>query len=175
MVRLTAECPLISPTVIDLVVNEFNEAGSDYLSNNLTPTYPDGLDVEVVKASTLRTLAEESTDVDEREHVTLRVYRRHEQFKVGNFRDPEGRDNSHLRWTVDNPDDFAFVTYIYQALWQLNSDFDYEDVLYYLEQHPDKSRTDQDSPRNAALNGLNTGLMQLKGSEDQSPVQGSGL
>ena len=175
VVRLTADCPLISPTVIDLVVRQFYAAGSDYLSNNLTPTYPDGLDVEVVKASTLRTLAEESTDVDEREHVTLGVYRRHEQFKVGNFRDPEGRDNTHLRWTVDNPDDFAFVTSIYEALWQLNSDFDYQDVLAFLEQYPDKSRTDQDSPRNAALNGLNTGLMQLKGSEDQSPVQGSGL
>jgi spore coat polysaccharide biosynthesis protein SpsF len=174
VVRLTADCPLISPTVIDLVVSKFHAAGSDYLSNNLTPTYPDGLDVEVVKASTLRTLAEETTEVHEREHVTLGVYRRHEQFKVGNFSDPEGRDNSHLRWTVDNPDDFTFVSSIYEALWQLNPDFDYQDVLAFLEQHPDKSRTDQDSPRNAALNGLDTGLMQLKSSKEKSPGHGSG-
>jgi spore coat polysaccharide biosynthesis protein SpsF len=174
VVRLTADCPLISPTVIDLVVNKFHETGADYLSNNLTPTFPDGLDVEVVKALTLSTLAEETTDVHEREHVTLGVYRRHEQFKVGNFSDPEGRDNSHLRWTVDNPDDFAFVTSVYEALWQLNPDFDYQDVLAYVEQHPDKSRTDQDSPRNAALDGLDTGLMQLKSSKEKSPGHGSG-
>ena len=57
VVRLTADCPLISPAVIDLVVNEFHASGADYLSNTMTPTFPDGLDVEVVKASVLREVA----------------------------------------------------------------------------------------------------------------------
>ena len=54
VVRLTADCPLTSPEVIDLVVNEFHSSGADYLTNTLTPTYPDGREVEVVKASVLR-------------------------------------------------------------------------------------------------------------------------
>ena len=124
VVRLTADCPLISPAVIDLVVNEFHASGADYLSNTMTPTFPDGLDVEVVKASVLREVAQASTDPHEREHVTLGVYRRHETYEVRNFVDPAGRDNSHLRWTVDNPDDFAFVAAIYAALWQSNPTFD---------------------------------------------------
>ena len=163
VVRLTADCPLISPAVIDLVVNEFHASGADYLSNTMTPTFPDGLDVEVVKASVLREVAQASTDPHEREHVTLGVYRRHETYVVRNFVDPAGRDNSHLRWTVDNPDDFAFVAAIYAALWQSNPTFDYEDVLDYLDENPHLHRTDDDSPRNAALQGLDTGAMLVAG------------
>ena len=166
VVRLTADCPLISPKLINLVVNEFYASGADYLSNTMTPTFPDGLDVEVVKASVLREVAEISTDPHEREHVTLGVYRRHEHYSVRNFVDPTGRDNSHLRWTVDNPDDFAFVVAIYAALWQPNPTFEYDDVLDYLSENWHLQRTDDDSPRNAALQGLGTGVMTSRASRE---------
>ncbi|HEY7822477.1 MAG TPA: NTP transferase domain-containing protein, partial [Acidimicrobiia bacterium] len=52
--RITADCPLISPTVIDQVVEAFSSADVDYCSNTLVPTYPDGLDVEIVRADVLR-------------------------------------------------------------------------------------------------------------------------
>ena len=159
VVRLTADCPLISPVVIDLVVNEFHASGADYLSNTLNPTYPDGLDVEVVKASVLREVAEEATDQPEREHVTLGIYRKPEKHVVKNFADPQGLNNSDLRWTVDNPDDFEFVSQIYAALWKSNPAFEYQDVLEYLNTNPQLNRTDDSSPRNAALAGLDTGAM----------------
>jgi spore coat polysaccharide biosynthesis protein SpsF len=160
VVRLTADCPLISPIVIDLVFNQFHASGADYLSNTLTPTYPDGLDVEVVKASVLREVAKVSTDKPEREHVTLGIYRKPEKYAVSNLADPRGADNSHLRWTVDNPDDFEFVSKVYAALLPSNPDFDYQDVLDHLKSNAELSRTDKASPRSAALAGLETGAMQ---------------
>ncbi|MBK9738913.1 MAG: glycosyltransferase family protein [Actinobacteria bacterium] len=157
VVRLTADCPLISPFVIDQVVEAFRASNADYVSNTMTPTYPDGLDVEVVRASVLREVARSATDPPEREHVTLGVYRRHDRYRVENV--IGSRDLSHLRWTVDTPADFAFVTRVYEALLPVTADFDLEDVLAYLEQHPEFSRTDADAARNAALTGLDTGAM----------------
>ena len=157
VVRLTADCPLISPKVIDQVVTRFQQGDCDYASNTMTPTYPDGLDVEVVKASVLQEVARNSTDKDEREHVTLGVYRRPDVFRIANVAGDV--DLSHLRWTVDTPDDFAFVAAVYGELYPAKPDFDLADVLAYLERHPERTRTETDATRNAALAGLDTGAM----------------
>ena len=157
VVRLTADCPLISPAVIDRVVTRFQESEADYVSNSLTPTYPDGLDVEVVKAVVLREVARIATDPPEREHVTLGVYRRHDQYRVENV--AGDIDLSGLRWTVDTPEDYAFVSAIYDELYPQQPDFDLPDVLAYLERHPERGRTEADATRNAALQGLDTGAM----------------
>ncbi len=159
VVRLTADCPLASPSVIDQVIEAFESLGSDYVSNTMTPTYPDGLDVEVVKASVLREVAAIATDPPEREHVTLGVYRRDQAYSILNFADR--RNNSDSRWTVDTPEDFAFVTRIYTDLYPENHAFEYEDILEHLERHPEASRSGEISIRNAALIGLDTGAMNL--------------
>ena len=157
VVRLTADCPLTSPAVIDLVVEAFHASGADYASNTMTPTFPDGLDVEVVRAAVLRQVAAEATDPPEREHVTLGVYRRFERFRIENV--VGETDLSGLRWTVDTPDDYAFVVGVYDEVYPINPDFDVAEVLAYLERHPDRSRTSADAVRNAALSGLDTGAM----------------
>jgi spore coat polysaccharide biosynthesis protein SpsF len=157
VVRLTADCPLTSPSVIDAVIDQFTSSDVDYCSNTLTPTFPDGLDVEVVRAEVLLDVAGISDDAAEREHVTLGVYRRPERYRVANH--AGARDLSSLRWTVDTPDDLAFVTYVYDALYPTNPEFDFEDVLALLEREPDRSRTTADEVRNAALAGLDTGAM----------------
>lgn len=157
VVRLTADCPLISPRVIDLVVDRFESTGADYASNTMTPTYPDGLDVEVVSAAVLREVASITTDPPEREHVTLGVYRRPDRFRIENV--AAERDLSTLRWTVDTPEDYAFVSGVYDELYPQLPDFDLDDVLAYLERHPARNRTEQDAARNAALQGLDTGAM----------------
>ena len=160
IVRMTADCPLISPAVIDHVVEAFDASDADYASNTMVPTYPDGLDVEVVTVAALRAVAAASSDIHEREHVTLGVYRRPGQFSILNVSDPAGADHSDLRWTVDSADDFAFVEQVYAHLLPLNPEFDYADVLAFLEAHPELARTASDAPRNAALDGLDTGVMQ---------------
>ena len=168
VVRLTADCPLISPAVIDQVVEAFHASSADYLSNTMDPTYPDGLDVEVVTAQALRNVDEHTEDQHEREHVTLGVYRRTDRFAIANFRDPSGEDYSDLRWTVDTPDDLAFVEAVYRDLYPRKSSFEYADILKLVEATPELRRTAADSARNAALDGLDTGAMQHQGSAVES-------
>jgi spore coat polysaccharide biosynthesis protein SpsF len=157
VVRLTADCPLASPTVIDGIVAAFHDSGADYVSNTLQPTYPDGLDTEVVRASVLTWAAANLTDPPEREHVTLGVYRRPEQFDVRNVEHDE--DLSGLRWTVDTAEDLEFVRRVYEKLYRENPAFELDDVLELLAQEPSLGRTTMDGERNAALNGLDTGAM----------------
>ena len=121
VVRITADCPLISPSVIDSIVQSFFESNCDYLSNTLDPTFPDGVDVEVIRARALRALARLDTDTHEREHVTLGIYRRPEQFVVRNF--TGNPDLSNLRWTVDSPEDLEFVRWVYTELFYTNPKF----------------------------------------------------
>jgi spore coat polysaccharide biosynthesis protein SpsF len=165
VVRITADCPLISPVVIDSVVNAFftspdKSAKCDYASNTLEPTFPDGVDVEVVRASALREVARTSTDPPEREHVTLGIYRHPEQFVVRNFRGEV--DLSDLRWTVDSAEDLEFVRWVYSELFEANPEFDLTEITALLEVNIEKSRTNSDSHRNAALDGLDTGAMRHK-------------
>jgi spore coat polysaccharide biosynthesis protein SpsF len=157
VVRLTADCPLISPAVIDKVVAVFKASAADYASNTMTPTYPDGLDVEVVKTSVLREVAVRATDPLEREHVTLGVYRHPERYDIANVAGDV--DLSLLRWTVDTPEDYSFVRGVYEELHPGRPDFDVDDVLAYLERHPERTRTTADAARNAALQGFDTGAM----------------
>lgn len=163
VVRVTADCPLISPKIIDQVVAQFHSSEADYVSNTMEPTYPDGLDVEVVTADALRYVHEQTSDESEREHVTLGVYRRLDRFVIENFRDPSGADLSDLRWTVDTADDFAFVEAVYRELFPSNPKFDYSDVLDLIESNPQLRRIDAESARNAALDGLDTGAMKHRG------------
>lgn len=156
IVRLTADCPLTSPRVVDRVISAFGP-DVDYVSNTLMPTWPDGVDVEVVRASALRWVASNSDDRHEHEHVTLGVYRRPQQFRCENVRGD--LDLSSLRWTVDNADDLTFVRAVYAELLLGNQEFDVEDVLALLESRPELTRTSADAARNAALDGLDTGAM----------------
>ena len=159
VVRLTADCPLVSSSVVDRVISAFGPE-DDYVSNTLEPTWPDGVDVEVVRASALRWVAEHSDDPHEHEHVTLGVYRRPDRFRCANVAGDV--DLSSLRWTVDNAEDLAFVRSIYAKLLLVNDQFDVHDVLELLESQPSLSRTSADSSRNAALDGLETGVMKRK-------------
>ena len=155
VVRITADCPLHSPAVIDEVVAAFFASGADYASNTMEPTYPDGVDVEVMRASVLREVAALAVDPPEREHVTLGIYRRPEQFSIHSVKGP--RDLSALRWTVDTPEDLAFVRQVYARL--LPAPFEFDDVLALISAEPGMSRTGADSKRNAALDGIDTGVM----------------
>ncbi|MFM8154865.1 MAG: cytidylyltransferase domain-containing protein [Actinomycetes bacterium] len=157
VVRLTADCPLASPEVIDEVIDVFQSSAADYVSNTMTPTFPDGLDVEVIKVEVLREVASVAIDPPEREHVTLGVYRRNRTYAIGNYSD--SRNNSDLRWTVDTPEDLAFVSQVYEALYPNDCEFEYQDVLDYLQNYPERSRTIRDAARNAALKEIDTGAM----------------
>ncbi len=114
VVRLTGDCPLIDPAVVNEAIALRATTGADYASNTLVRTYPDGLDVEVLRADALRAAAAEAVDPVEREHVTPFVYRRPERFRLAAVVGPESLGE--LRWTVDTAEDLDRIRGIVAAL-----------------------------------------------------------
>jgi spore coat polysaccharide biosynthesis protein SpsF len=135
IVRLTGDCPVADPAVIDAAVEMALTGDYDYVTNATEPTFPDGLDVEVVRASVLETAWREAVLASEREHVTAFVHKRPERFRIGQLRHPV--DLSHLRWTVDEPDDFELITRFYERLYPRNPAFSWGDVLELTRHDPE--------------------------------------
>lgn len=133
ILRLTADCPLTDPAVIDACVERLAETGADYVSNDLERTYPRGLDAEVMTAATLNTAWREAATAHEREHVTPFIYNNPGRFRLAAIR--QDRDDSGLRWTVDTPDDFAFVERVYAALYPGDPAFTTGDIRALPFQH----------------------------------------
>ena len=148
VVRLTADCPLIDPLLIDAAVHRFAQTGCDYLSNMLHPSYPYGLAVEVMTAQALLAAGAEAVDPQEREHVTPFIYWRAERFRLESMtRTP---DLSHHRWTVDTPQDFDLVSRILSVLYPRKPDFGMADVLAMLDEHPDWVKINADVAQKTA-------------------------
>lgn len=136
VVRLTADCPLADPDLIDATIALFRDAGADYASN--TPerrSYPKGLDIEVMRADVLRAAAAEATDPYEREHVTAFIYRRPERFKIAGLE--QHASEGEVRWTVDRPDDLEFVRAVYAALYPRKADFTSNNIRVLVQSRPD--------------------------------------
>jgi spore coat polysaccharide biosynthesis protein SpsF len=136
VVRLTADCPLADPGVIDETLALHAASGADYTSN--TParrSYPKGLDVEVFEAAALRAAARETADPYDREHVTPFLYRRPERFRIAGLE--QAADEGEVRWTVDRPDDLEFVRAVYGGLYGSNPAFTSDDVRAFVRGRPD--------------------------------------
>ena len=149
LVRLTGDCPLADPEIIDACIALHLEGGYDYTSNIQPPSYPDGLDVEVMTFTTLQNAWEAADTVMAREHVTYYIYQHPELFKIANLENE--LDLSSLRWTVDENEDFEFVTRVYQALYPDNPAFDLHDVLALLDKSPGLRQINSHLERNAKL------------------------
>jgi spore coat polysaccharide biosynthesis protein SpsF len=149
IVRLTADCPLAYADVIDTVIRTHLREATDYTSNTIVPTYPDGLDVECISADAFGRLLTLPLTAREREHVTLGLYGRPNEFSLTNV--AQVPDRSNLRWTVDIPDDLTFVQEIYGRLYDGDNAFGQESILRLLLEFPELNRTDQDLARNAGL------------------------
>ena len=110
IVRITGDCPFVDPNLVDQVIEGYLSSEVDYFSNVMPPTYPDGLDVEVFSFSVLERSHLESQESHEREHVT--PYARVSGFfQTGNMISSE--DFSHIRLTLDEPDDFTLIDKIF--------------------------------------------------------------
>jgi spore coat polysaccharide biosynthesis protein SpsF len=134
VVRVTSDCPLLEPTIVDAVVEPLLEPGSgiDYRANTLERTYPRGLDVEAVPFTTLERVWRDARSFHERAHVFPHVYEHPEKFVLSGIMCPV--DNSFMRWTVDTAEDLAFVRAVYAALG--TREFTWLDVLEILEANP---------------------------------------
>ena len=135
IVRITSDCPLIEPDIIDRVINEFLAyyPEVDYVSNALIRTFPQGLDVEVMSFDILRKTWRECNNPAWREHVTPYIWRHPDKFKIQNV--ANDIDYSHMRWTVDTVEDLTFIRKIYDHFQ--NDNFTWREVLHLLEMHPE--------------------------------------
>lgn len=122
VVRLTADCPLTDPTVIDAVIAHHLATGADYTSNVLGErTFAQGLDVEVMTGAALTQARAEASEPYEREHVTPFLYRRPDRFRLEGV--AQDRSDGAVGWTVDTPEDLHFVRLVYEALYPQWPDF----------------------------------------------------
>lgn len=149
ILRLTGDCPLADPVLIDEVISYHLNGGYDYSSNTLEPTFPDGLDIEVFKYKCLEQAWKEAVLPSQREHVTPFIYQHPDRFKIGNFKNM--LDLSGLRWTVDEPADFELISLIYNSLYTKNPKFTTSDILAFLDSHPDLKAMNTHHERNEGV------------------------
>ncbi len=140
IVRITADCPLLDPDLLTLMLEKFeqiqNSEKLDYLSNTQTRTIPRGLDIEIFNRASLTAAWQEARKPEEREHVTPFIYRNPDRFTLHDF--SGDIDLSHLRWTLDTQEDLNLIREIYKALYNKNNAtiFTTDEVLALLEQKP---------------------------------------
>jgi len=137
VVRITADDPFKDPGVIDEIVDKLLVEEVDYASNTLECTYPEGIDVEVVTMDSLSRAHHEATLPSEREHVTPYIWKNSDRFKLLNHCNE--KDLSHIRLTVDYPEDFKMAQRIYTELYPTNPEFGMMDIIRLLETKPEIS------------------------------------
>jgi len=138
IIRLTADCPLVMPELIDQYLEIFHKEDFEYLSNTIELSYPDGLDIEIIAPGIFKKLLEFSLSKEEKEHVTLGIYSRKDKFRTYNV--PNKTNISQFRWTMDTSDDLAFVKSIYAHFESKEINFTFEDVLKLVKENPNLNR-----------------------------------
>ena len=133
VVRITADCPLIDPEVIDRVIRRFQEGDVDYVSNAMVRSFPDGLDTEIFSFSALELAWRGARKASEREHVT--PYLRLEKFRVANVENDPKLSLLQYRWTVDEEQDLEFVRAVYGA-FRGQERFGMMDIVKLLRENP---------------------------------------
>jgi glutamate-1-semialdehyde aminotransferase/spore coat polysaccharide biosynthesis protein SpsF (cytidylyltransferase family) len=149
VVRVTADCPLIDPVVIDRVIERYLAGDCDYATNTLRYTYPDGLDVEVFSFAALERAWREARLPSHREHVT-EYLRTSGAFCLAGVENERDLFQENLRWTVDDERDLQFVRAVYDALGK-GKHFLMNDVLELLNRCPELRAINRDGVRNEGL------------------------
>ncbi len=148
VLRITSDCPLHDPSVVDRVVDFYvkNADRYDYVSNVRPPTYPDGMDVEIFSFATLERMFKEAQLPSEHEHVTAYLGNHMDSFRVGNVM--AEKDHHDMRITVDRPEDFELVKNIFGELYPAKSDFGFDNILDLQKRKPEMFLVNQTIVRN---------------------------
>lgn len=144
VVRITGDCPLVDPELVDGAITAFKGGDVTYLSNIDPPTYPDGLDIEVFSFHGLETAWKEAARPTEREHVTPYL-RESGKFRTLNLRNSE--DLSAERWTVDEPEDLEVISSVFEHFYPRN-DFGWLEVQQLLRVQPELFAANRNLIRN---------------------------
>ena len=146
IVRLTGDCPLHDATVIDQTISGFVKSNCDYGSNGNPCHYPDGLDVEIFTFQMLKTMWKNASLASEREHVTPYAYKNKDQFSIYSCSYPV--NYSHLRWTLDEPEDYNLIKKIYHHFGSKNLLFSMQNILKLIEKKPELATLNTHIKRN---------------------------
>ena len=151
IVRVTGDCPLHDPRLVDNIINFYLENNDkyDYVSNVDPPTFPDGLDLWVFPFRTLKRAWKEAKLKSEREHVCPYIWKNPHLFRIGHFESKI--DYSHLRWTVDDASDFEFIKNIYKRLYKKGKVFYIQDILDLLKKFPELMKINKGIIRDEGL------------------------
>jgi spore coat polysaccharide biosynthesis protein SpsF len=147
VVRITSDCPVIDPGVVEVAIDERRLQQADYCANVVHRTYPRGLDVEVFTMATLEIAWREDNRPESREHVTPFILQHPERFVLANISCDE--DSSDRRWTVDTPEDLELARRIYENFG--HDRFSWYEVLALLEQHPEWSEINRHIQQKAVV------------------------
>lgn len=132
IIRITGDCPLVDPALVDQTIQAFMDKKVDYLSNTSPPTYPDGLDIEVFTHKALKQAAQETESSFDHEHVTPYL-RTSGKFTIASVVNED--DLSALRWTVDEPSDFEVITNVFNH-FAPEIHFSWQEVYELQQQQP---------------------------------------
>ena len=134
VVRITSDCPLIDPELVDETVEVFRDKHADYASNVFPRTYPRGLDTEVFSFDALDRAWREAREAHQREHVTPYLYEHPQIFKLASL--SGAADYSRYRWTLDTREDLELLRAIYSR-FHGRDDFSWQEVLRLMEREPE--------------------------------------
>jgi spore coat polysaccharide biosynthesis protein SpsF len=134
VVRITSDCPLIDPQLVDDTIGVFYNQKADYASNTLRRCYPRGLDVEVFTFAALERSWNEAVSPYEREHVTPFLYEHPELFRLSSF--GGASDYSQYRWTLDTPEDLRLLRAIYDR-FDNDDRFSWQEGIALMEREPE--------------------------------------
>lgn len=132
ILRITADCPAIDYTILDEVIKRHQQGDYDYYS--LKGDFPDGLDCTVISYKALSKAWMNAKLDSEREHVGPYIEKHPELFKSGGYE--KFKNLSHLRWTLDEPNDYEFLKIVFDELYKINNYFGYELILSLIKQKP---------------------------------------
>ena len=137
IVRITGDCPLVDPILLDKMVEFYQANDYDYMSNTIERTFPDGLDIEIFSSEVLKISNKEAKWLSEREHVTPYILKNQNDFRVYNYKNKQNLSN--LRWCVDEEDDLIMIRKIFQEM-RPNQFFSTDDALKIISKRSDISK-----------------------------------
>lgn len=149
VIRITADCPMFDWRYLDMAIDQMGQE-VDYLTE-ITESFPDGLDIEVIRFESLKKAWEQAKLASEREHVTLYIKNHPEIFNIQNFECPISGISNH-RWTLDEDEDFELISQVYDHFIKVGKeDFLTEDILAFLDENPEMTQINQMYMRNEGL------------------------
>jgi len=144
LLRITGDCPLIDPSIIDEMLEIFKKSDLDYLSNCFPPSFPDGLDVEIFTFEALEKTFNEASSAHELEHATPYMYES-SNFRIDTYKSE--KDYSTFRWTVDEPEDLKLVKTIIES-FSPRIDFSWTEILELHRDRPELIKINEHIIRN---------------------------